>query len=155
MKKYFKTSNLIEGVDDKKEDEKAVRSFNILIDLELFSEHFKMICYHTEIGHLNDYCTPGKLRTYSVKVGDRVCIDHTKISNALEKLFKKEPKNWKEVKSWHIELMKIHPFGDGNGRVGRMLMAVQCHKLGLLDKLKKEFEGDFDEMRINYYNWFK
>ena len=32
----------------------------------------------------------------------------------------------------HIEFEKIHPFSDGNGRTGRMIMVFQCLKYGMM-----------------------
>lgn len=32
----------------------------------------------------------------------------------------------KDIAEFHIRFERIHPFGDGNGRVGRIIMFKQC-----------------------------
>jgi len=53
-----------------------------------------------------------------------------------------------DPKILHIEFEKIHPFIDGNGRVGRMLMWHQQMLQGTQPTFIR-----FEE-RENYYNWF-
>jgi len=48
----------------------------------------------------------------------------------------------------HINFEKIHPFIDGNGRIGRMLLNWQRVKLGLPVLVIKESE------KQEYYKWF-
>ena len=54
-----------------------------------------------------------------------------------------------EIKTGHIEFEKIHPFADGNGRVGRLIMALQLHVLNLPIFIIEASE------RGSYYQWFK
>ena len=54
------------------------------------------------------------------------------------------------IKRWHIQFEHIHPFEDGNGRVGRILMNFQLVKKGL--PILVIHEGK--EQR-EYYKWFK
>ena len=54
------------------------------------------------------------------------------------------------IKDWHIQFEHIHPFEDGNGRVGRILMNIQRLNEGL--PLLIIHEG---KEQMKYYKWFK
>jgi len=55
---------------------------------------------------------------------------------------------YKEIQKAHIEFENIHPFVDGNGRIGRMLMNWQALK-AWLDPIVIKVEDRFE-----YYKWF-
>ena len=42
--------------------------------------------------------------------------------------WKDSPKEFKDVVKFHGEFEKIHPFQDGNGRIGRFVMLKQCNE---------------------------
>ncbi len=44
----------------------------------------------------------------------------------------KNTKTLEEISIAHAHFESIHPFGDGNGRVGRLIMAAQCLRAGLM-----------------------
>jgi len=52
------------------------------------------------------------------------------------------------IKQMHIEFENIHPFVDGNGRIGRILLNWQRVKFGLFILVIKEKE------KQEYYKWF-
>jgi len=57
-------------------------------------------------------------------------------------------KNGKHIQLDHITFEKIHPFIDGNGRIGRIFMNWQRKKAGLPILVIKEAE------KQKYYDWF-
>lgn len=52
------------------------------------------------------------------------------------------------IKIAHIEFENVHPFRDGNGRLGRIIMNYQRVKAGLPILVVKESE------KWDYYEWF-
>lgn len=108
----------------------------------------------------------GHIRDVPVYVGNyksfRECLKPELIRGRLDKLFaawneqkenlKEMPDSTKEafIKQWHIDFEGVHPFEDGNGRTGRMLMNLQRLMVGL--KILIIHEGD---EQFSYYKWFK
>lgn len=54
-----------------------------------------------------------------------------------------------DIRRWHVKFEKIHPFVDGNGRMGRILMNLQRLKVNLPILVIKDSE------KQAYYAWFK
>lgn len=92
----------------------------------------------------------GKIREVDVYVGIRKCLEPHHIKKALKFLLNIKPSTEEGIREWHIEFEKIHPFVDGNGRTGRILMNFQRLKLGLPLLIIHEGKEQFE-----YYNWFK
>lgn len=93
----------------------------------------------------------GKIRDCPVSIGGKTKWDNKEeIKESLNKLCKIIPKNEEEIKEWHIKFEYIHPFEDGNGRTGRILLNIQRLKIGL--PLLIIHEG---EEQMRYYKWFK
>ena len=56
-----------------------------------------------------------------------------------------------DILDFHVQFERIHPFQDGNGRIGRLLMFWQCLQAGIVPFIITE------ELRLYYYrgiqNW--
>jgi Fic family protein len=107
----------------------------------------------------------GKLRDYLVRVGNYVAPDWQDLSDLLKEFFSWFNKNEKSMNSVelaakvHYRFEKIHPFGDGNGRIGRLIIASILRGKGyplLIIEYKKrssyyhalsKLENDF----VNYF----
>ncbi|MBI3037180.1 Fic family protein [Candidatus Woesearchaeota archaeon] len=78
----------------------------------------------------------GKLREYLVRVGDYVAPDWQDLPRLMREFFAFYEKNKNTMHAVelaaraHYKFEKIHPFGDGNGRVGRLIMAYILKKRG-------------------------
>ena len=102
----------------------------------------------------------GKIRTGAVMIGGEVRRQsQEEIYVELERLF--EEWNYKRdedsseeneyfIKTWHIEYEKCHPFSDGNGRSGRILMNLQRLELGLPILIIH-----VGQEQQKYYQWFR
>ena len=69
----------------------------------------------------------GKFRNYLVRVGQHIAPDWQDVEALIKDFFKfiQENKKMNPVElsaKVHYKFEKIHPFGDGNGRIGRLLM---------------------------------
>lgn len=63
--------------------------------------------------------------------------------NLLKKYNRKKSKSFEEIIEFHYMFERIHPFQDGNGRVGRLIMLKECLKNNIvpfiIDESLKEF----------------
>lgn len=98
----------------------------------------------------------GKIRTVPVYVGTRTnyreCMKPEDIKDELNLLCNPglyPMLSESLIKRWHIQFEKIHPFADGNGRTGRILMNLQRIKIGLPILIIYEKE------KSEYYKWFR
>lgn len=78
----------------------------------------------------------GKFRNAGVRVGDMVVLNHKLIDTEIKNLLSWYNKNKKNlhpielVSQFHCTFERIHPFFDGNGRVGRLLINHTLSRLG-------------------------
>lgn len=96
----------------------------------------------------------GKLRNCDVWIGGhrKIFISETLLKDELKTLCEIPIGMEAEeiIKNWHIAFEKIHPFEDGNGRVGRILYNLQRLRAGLPIHIIHE-GGEQKE----YYKWFQ
>ena len=54
-----------------------------------------------------------------------------------------------KIAGYHIEFERIHPFQDGNGRIGRLIMFKECLKYNIVPFIIE------DNLKIFYYRGLK
>ena len=55
-----------------------------------------------------------------------------KIQQLLREYHSKEKKNLEDILDFHVKFERIHPFQDGNGRVGRLILFKECLKYNIV-----------------------
>jgi len=94
-----------------------------------------------------------------VRIGSFVAIPPEHIENELQKAIISYSGNLTgffidKIAKFHLDFETLHPFNDGNGRIGRVIVNFQLAKLGfphiiIRDKEKKDYYTAFDEYRAD------
>lgn len=84
----------------------------------------------------NDWFQVGEYKKIPNEVGGRETTAPEKVGEEILGLIRvyqeKESVTLEDILWFHYELEMIHPFQDGNGRVGRLIMLKECLKYGIV-----------------------
>lgn len=159
---FLYQSNLIEGIDDPKMLGDAITAWEFLIEQAVLTTgvilkthkilmkrsglfpHEKGYFRRVDVwvgGHKGREVAqiPGAMKQWVVNTNDVAQNNQNEAKLFLDNL----------IKDQHVQYEKIHPFVDGNGRTGRMLMNWTRLKCGLPLLIIKASE------RQMYYSWFR
>ncbi len=161
IKLFLRESNAIENVRDEDSWKQAVFAWEYLIGHKELTVH--VILKTHKILMLHQKLLPnekGYFRTIQVQVGGHEKKPWQRLSelvshwifNANDLIHNGKFENpiflERVVKDHHVSFEDIHPFVDGNGRIGRMLMNWERLKAGLDILVIPESE------KQAYYDWF-
>lgn len=153
ISKAIRESNHIEGVWDEEEVAQSLVAWRFLIEQEVLTTGVLLELHRLVMLNLlpEGRGQRGQYRLTNVTVGDRLCPHYLEIPFLIDGwLNLMRPQNLEMLTPTytHIEFEHIHPFIDGNGRTGRMLMWWHAIKAGIEPQIIRYNE------RFDYYGWF-
>ena len=102
---------------------------------------------------LEDWFAVGAYKKMPNEVGGQETTAPEKVSEAMRRLLKKyrarKVLDLKDLLDFHYEFEKIHPFQDGNGRVGRLILFKECLRLNIVPFIIDE------DLKMYYYQGLK
>ena len=130
MMVHVAESNAIEGVYDTEEVDRSLVAWDYLAKQPWMSMDVVLAAHFMILYRLWPQ-EAGRLRTHNVTVGGRYCPNHQDVFRLMQEWLNciKFP-GLEDPKKLHIDFEHIHPFADGNGRTGRMLMWWHQVKIG-------------------------
>ena len=164
----FETNTLIAEkpstkVDDVIETANHFYLFDIMLEEyerplseELIKNYHRILKNGTSDSRL-DWFKVGDYKALPNEVGGKETIAPKKVSSEIKKLFSwysaKEEVKFDDILEFHYRFESIHPFQDGNGRVGRVLMFKECLKHNIIPFIiEDEYKGLYYRGLYEYLN---
>ena len=143
------------NVDDVIETSNHFRCIDMIIDsakLQLSEKFIKELHLALKTGTSDsrkDWFAVGDYKRFPNEVGGRATAAPEEVSAKIQELLAKynavEKKTIVDLIAFHVEFERIHPFQDGNGRVGRLILFKECLKHGIVPFIIE------DDIKMFYY----
>ena len=155
-------TNEVINVDDIVETANHFRCIDLIIDkanLNITENLIKQLHFILKNGTTDsrkNWFVVGDYKKLPNEVGGRVTTSPEKVEDEVKSLIEWynniKNKTLKDIIEFHYRFECIHPFQDGNGRVGRLLMFKECLKYNIVpfiidDKLKTFYYGGLKEWK--------
>ena len=130
------------NVDDVIETANHFRCIDTIIDhaksplTEKFIKELHFILKSGTSDSRKDWFAVGEYKKLPNEVGGRETAlpeeVHQRMKELLANYNQKQTKTLEDILDFHVKLERIHPFQDGNGRVGRLIMFKECLKYNIV-----------------------
>lgn len=147
------------NIDDIIETVNHFQCFDYILDCaeEILTEHMikkihSMLKSNTSDSRLEWFCI-GDYKQRPNMVGDSKTTPPSKVKKEMQRLLfeyqQKDCISFTDIVEFHYHFEKIHPFQDGNGRVGRLIIFKECLKHNIIPFIIEE------RHKLYYYRGLK
>lgn len=151
--------NEVVNVDDIIETTNHFRCIDMIIDhvkTELNEKFIKELHFILKSGTSDskkDWFAVGDYKKFPNEVGNMKTplpeeVDHL-MKDLLKEYNSKKEKTFEDILDFHVQFERIHPFQDGNGRIGRLIMLKECLKYNIVPFIIE------DNLKMFYYRGLK
>ena len=147
------------NVDDVIETASHFRCIDMIIDhaklalTEKFIKELHLILKNGTSDSRKDWFAVGDYKKLPNEVGGMETALPEEVADRMKKLLSeynnKEEKTFDDILDFHVKFERIHPFQDGNGRVGRLIMFKECLKYNIVPFIIE------DNLKMFYYRGLK
>ena len=129
-----------------------IDSANDILDEDFIKNTHKILKTNTSDSIIS-WFNVGEYKSRKNMVGDLITTPPEKVKSTIEKLLneynKKQTVSFDDILDFHVKFERIHPFQDGNGRVGRIIMFKECLKYNIVPFIIE------DNLKMYYYRGLK
>ena len=147
------------NVDDVIETANHFRCIDMIIDnakaalTEKFIKELHLILKNGTSDSRKDWFVIGDYKKLPNEVGGMETAFPEEVADKMKALLTeyngKEEKTFEDILDFHVKFERIHPFQDGNGRVGRLIMFKECLKYNIVPFIIE------DNLKMFYYRGLK
>ena len=147
------------NVDDVIETANHFRCIDMIIDnakavlTEKFIKELHLILKSGTSDSRKDWFAVGDYKKIPNEVGGMDTALPEEVADKMKALLTeyngKEEKTFEDILDFHVKFERIHPFQDGNGRVGRLIMFKECLKYNIIPFIIE------DNLKMFYYRGLK
>ena len=147
------------NVDDVIETANHFRCIDIIIDhakatlTEKFIKELHLVLKNGTSDSRKEWFAVGDYKKLPNEVGGRDTALPEEVADKMKALLTeynvKEEKTFADILDFHVKFERIHPFQDGNGRVGRLIMFKECLKYNIVPFIIE------DNLKLFYYRGLK
>lgn len=151
--------NEVLNVDDVIETSNHFRCIDLIIDhaASTLSEHFIKKLHHilktSTSDSRKDWFAVGEYKRLPNEVGGMQTSLPEEVADRMKALLSEynavPKKTLDDILDFHVRFERIHPFQDGNGRVGRLIMFKECLKYNIVPFIIEE------NLKLFYYRGLK